>query len=83
MEDKERGRQERPTWSLVLKFEMECRKGVYERERTEGVPRAAAFREVRWDPTPRQVHFTAELLLELSQQLAAYLRVAGDPDWRI
>ena len=24
--DKEKGRQERPTWSLVLKFEMECRK---------------------------------------------------------
>ena len=68
--DKEMGRQERPTWSSVLKFEMECRKVAYKRVRTEGVTMAVALREVRHDPTHRQVHFTAEFLLELSQQLA-------------
>ena len=51
------------------KFEMECRKVVYKRVRTEGIMMAVALREVRQDPTHRQVHFTAEFLMELSQQL--------------
>ena len=32
---------------------------------------AVAFREVQQDPNHRQVHFTAEFLMELSQQLVA------------
>ena len=49
----------------------ECGKDVYKRVRTEGVTMAVALREVRQDPTHRQVHFTAEFLRELSQQLVA------------